>query len=251
MQSKKKLGIIGGMGARAGANFFQKLIDYSPAAKDQDFIEVIMHSNSMIPDRTRAIAYDECSPLNELIRSVKMLNACEVDLIVLTCNTAYFYYRDFIYHSDAPILNPAHLLRQFVEENDFRSIGLLGTTGTMNSRIFCNELEAINRRVVRLSKWEQENIFMRSVYMENGLKSSVISEEAIDLMYQAANLLISRGADLIVGGCSEVSIALQPDLLPLPYIDTMDLMAKTSVRVCYGHQSTTHKPLLYHGLQTN
>lgn len=145
MKSKKKLGIIGGMGARAGANFFQKLIDFSPADKDQDFIEVIMHSNSMIPDRTRAIVYEESSPLSELIRSVKMLNACDVDLIVLTCNTAYYYYNDFVYYSDARILNPAHLLRQYVEENDCRNIGLLGTTGTMCSRIFCNELEMINR----------------------------------------------------------------------------------------------------------
>lgn len=248
MKSNKKLGIIGGMGARAGANFFQKLIAFSPADKDQDFIEVIMHSNSMIPDRTRAIAYDECSPLDELIRSVKMLNACDVNLIVLTCNTAYYYYNDFVHYSDAPILNPAHLLRQFVEENDFRNIGLLGTTGTMCSRIFCNELESVNRQVVRLSKWEQENIFMKSVYMENGLKSSVVSLEAVDLMYRAAHLLIQRGADLIVGGCSEVSIALQPDRLPMPYVDTMDLMAKTAVLECYENQLTTYEHIPYHGL---
>lgn len=92
---------------------------------------------------------------------------------------------------------------------------------------------------------------MKSVYMENGLKSSVVSAHAIDLMYQAAYLLIERGADLIVGGCSEVSIALQPKRLPRPYVDTMDLMAKAVVRECYQNQLTSYEPILYHGLQTH
>ncbi len=106
----------------------------------------------------------------------------------------------------------------------------------MQTQIFCKELKKVGCQVVRLTEWEQENLFMRSVYMKNGLKSSVISPVAVDLMYQAAHQLIDRGADLIVGACSEVAIALEAERLPVTFIDTMDLMAKKVVQECYQPQ---------------
>lgn len=49
MKSTKKLGIIGGMGTRAGMSFMNKVVDYSPAARDQEFIEIILHNNHIHP----------------------------------------------------------------------------------------------------------------------------------------------------------------------------------------------------------
>lgn len=230
---KKKLGIIGGMGSRAGANFLQRVIDLSPAANDQEFVEIFLHSNSNIPDRTRAIVYGEACPLDEIIRSIGIMNDNEVDLIVLTCNTSYYYYDAFFQYTNARIINPVNLLGAYVTEHKFKKVGLLATTGTIQSGIFCQELKKRGCEVLKLEREEQEQIFMASVYMENGLKSSVISATAIDMMYMAADILIEKGADLLVGGCSEVSIALQQNGMKAPYIDTMDLLAKEVVRECY------------------
>src|SRR5580693_8367646 len=96
---KKKLGVIGGMGSRAGSFFLQKLIDYSPAEKDQDFLEIIFHNNSSVPDRTRAIVYKEASPLSHILRSVDLFNQNEVEVIAMGCITAYFYYDQIVSHT--------------------------------------------------------------------------------------------------------------------------------------------------------
>src|SRR4051812_41760806 len=101
MKNKKKLGIIGGMGSRAGSIFFQKIIDYSPADTDQEFLEIIFHNNSVIPDRTRAIIYNEVSPLNDILKSIDLFNQNKVEVIALGCITSYYYYNQIITHTRA------------------------------------------------------------------------------------------------------------------------------------------------------
>jgi aspartate racemase len=75
--------------------------------------------------------------------------------------------------------------------------------------------------------------------MKNGLKSASISEKAFDLLMAAASKLIGDGAEVIIGGCSEVSIALNQNMLSIPFIDAIDLMALESVNLCYDIKTET------------
>lgn len=233
MKSKKKLGIIGGMGSRAGAEFFKKVIDYSPAVYDQDFVEVILHNNASIPDRTRAIVYKEACPIQELTRSVQLLNNSGVNYIVLTCNTAYYYYNTLAALSNARIISPVELILAYIKSRGYKKVGLLATTGTIETGIYHQALIAQDIEIRTLNNHDREELFMKSIYMENGLKSSRVSVEAVTMMRQCGEKLIDMGAELIIGACSEVSIAISQDLLSIPYIDTMDLLARKVVQECY------------------
>lgn len=241
MKAKKKLGIIGGMGARASSIFLQKIIDYSPALTDQEFIEVILHSNAAIPDRTKAIVYHETSPVKELLRSVALFNENNVEVVALACVTSYHFYRDISTISNATIIHPVRLIRKHIKEtlSDVKRVGLLATTGTLKSGLFREEFEKYNLELVTLNEADQENYFMQSVYMKNGLKSASISEKAYDLLMTAASKLIGDGAEVIIGGCSEVSIALNQNMLSIPFIDAIDLMALESVNLCYDIKPET------------
>ena len=233
MRKSKKLGIIGGMGSRACSLFFNKVIDYCPAVKDQDFIEVIIHNNTAIPDRTRAILHNEPSPLKEIVRSIQLLDQSNVDVMVLTCNTSYYYYDEFSKYAVAKILHPVELVRQYVQENNFSKVGLLATSGTISSGIYHREFHKHGLPVLTLNEEEQEALFMQSVYMENGLKSSNISKRAIRLMQRAMDRLLEMGADTIIAGCTEVPLALNQDNVPVPFIDPMDILAKAVITECY------------------
>jgi aspartate racemase len=232
---KKKLGILGGMGSRAGALFLQRIIDFSPAETDQDFIEIILHSNSAIPDRTRAIINKEESPLSEILRSVSLFNQHKVDAIALSCITSYYYYLSIAEHTQARIMHPVLLVREFLAKHhpDCRKIGLLATTGTIRSNMFQHELEKVGIDVVTLNDADQHKYFMEPLYMKNGLKSAVISDEALALFMESTNILLAKGVDAIVGGCSEVPIALKQEKLPVLFIDTLEVLAKETVNYCY------------------
>ena len=234
--ASKKLGIIGGMGARASSQFLQKLIEYSPALSDQEQLEIILHSNSRIPDRTKAILYSKDSPLPEMLRSVKIFNENQVEVIVLACITAHYFYDQLLQHTNATILHPVQMVGEYLVKNHLhvRKVGILATTGTLKSALFHRELEKRGLTLVTLNEEDQERYFMQSVYMEYGLKSARISEEALDLFGKCIPPLLEAGAEIIIGGCSEVQIALNQKQVEMPFVDAIDLLAQETVHYCYN-----------------
>jgi aspartate racemase len=236
MYKRKKLGILGGMGSRAGALLLQKIIDYSPADSDQEFPDILFHNNSNIPDRTRAIVYNERSPVRCMLQSIDLFNENRVEVIVMGCVTSYYYYEQIREYTDAEIINPLHLIVDSIRNNyeSVNRVGLLATTGTIRSGLFQKYLDGCDVEINTLNEADQENLFMRSVYMKNGFKSAAISENAQLLMDQCVEALRLRGADLIIGGCTEVSVSAVRKTMSIPYIDVLDIMAKKAVDCCYG-----------------
>ena len=88
------LGIIGGMGPNASSLFYKMLIEKTPAAKDQDHMDLMMLSHASIPDRTAAILSgdkERIGYVRDLIRDdIIRLRAAGCDRIAITCNTAHY-----------------------------------------------------------------------------------------------------------------------------------------------------------------
>jgi aspartate racemase len=236
---KKKIGVIGGMGSRAGLLFLNKIIDYSPANSDQEFPEIIYHNNSAVPDRTQAIVNNGPSPSAQLNRSVDLLSACGVDIIALACITSYYYYGDLKNHTGVLIINPLIEMAETIKRKfkGIRRVGLLATTGTVNSGLFHKALGGIGTELVTLDKDEQERLFMQAVYMKNGFKSACISDEARSLMARSVDAIRAKGIDAVIGGCTEVPLGVEQSRLDVPYIDTLDLLARKTVASCYNTET--------------
>ena len=49
------LGILGGLGPAASCYLYQMIIDHTPAARDQDHIDLVISSRASTPDRTAFI----------------------------------------------------------------------------------------------------------------------------------------------------------------------------------------------------
>src|SRR5579872_1093317 len=156
MEFKRKLGIIGGMGARAGVTFLQKIIDLSPVYADQEFVEIIYHNNSHIPDRTQAILYKGVSPHKELLRSVRFLDRNKVDVMVMACMTSYYYFDELSKHTNAYFPDPIALLTRHLKIGFplLKRVGLLASTGAIRSGIFHRRLQQQDLLVVNLDETE-------------------------------------------------------------------------------------------------
>jgi aspartate racemase len=111
-----------------------------------------------------------------------------------------------------------------------RKIGLLCTSGTLRSQLFHAAFAGTGHELLTLDTNKQEELFMRSVYMDNGLKSAIISLEAYRLLDAAVQDLTRQGADLIIGGCSEVQLGLKHCTVNAPYLDTMDILAAATLK---------------------
>jgi aspartate racemase len=231
---KKKLGIIGGMGSPAAVSLLNRITMLSNAENDQDYIEVILHNNTKIPDRTAAILSNSLSPVNELSRSVNLLNSSGVDLIVLACMTAYHFYPQLTGISSCEILHPVSVIMEELSSNrkyaGKKKIGLLGSSGLLKSRLIQDYLEPLGYTIITLDEDEQQRYFMNPIYKAVKLNQTGESVRS-DFMYQF-ELLASRGAEVILGACSEIPLLISEDAVIPGYLDVFELLAKKVVKYC-------------------
>ena len=66
---KKVLGVLGGMGPLATVDFLRKLIEETPAVRDEDHIPVVVYSVPQIPSRPPAITGNGESPLPAMLEA--------------------------------------------------------------------------------------------------------------------------------------------------------------------------------------
>ncbi|MEZ2339436.1 aspartate/glutamate racemase family protein [Mucilaginibacter sp. RCC_168] len=235
--NKKSLGIIGGMGSQASSWLLQRIIHLSKAPTDQDNLEIVLHNNSSIPDRTLAIINDGKSPLQELQRSVNILNNCKVDVALLACMTAHLYHDELNKLFHGHLLNVAQLVFDEIINNPAyckgKRIGLIGSTGMITTGMFQKKLEPHGFEVIVLNSDEQQKYFMDPLYGDNGIKAGVTEGKVKQLFLSQLDILTERGADIIIGACSEVPLIVNENIA-YPFIDSFDLLARKTVDYCYN-----------------
>lgn len=238
---KKKLGIISGMGSHAGVWLFDRITRLSYAKKDQEYLDILIHNNSAVPDRTRAIVHRESCPLPELRRSIALFNQHQVEVAVMACMTAHYYWEDLARTFQGTLLSAVGLVAdELVNNPRFRGhakIGIIGTTGLQQSGIYRRALAPLGREVVALDEAELEEYFMKPIYGEGGVKSGIVTDQTRRAFARIIDLLRQKGAGVIVGGCSEVPLVLTGEM-PFPYLDAFELLARRAVDHCYNKRYT-------------
>lgn len=214
------LGVIGGMGPLATADFLAKLALATPAACDQAHIPVLMVGDCGTPDRSAALAGDGPSPLPRLLAAVDFLAAEGVELIAMPCNSAHAWYGELAERSARPVLNiiDACIERIRCRQRSARRIGVLSTEGTACQGIYSRRLaaqgfEAIVPTAAEFSRWVTPGIAR--------VKANAPAE-AQALLQAGADALFARGAEVVILGCTEIPVALQDTTRALPdrYVDS-------------------------------
>ena len=219
------LGILGGMGPLASADFVAKLIAATPAASDQDHVPFLLWSVPQIPDRNLALAGTGPSPVPAMLRGLHALRDAGCDLAVIPCNTAHNWYDDLARDAGLPILHMADAACAGLAAG---TVGLIGTRGTIGSGIYQQRLadRGIDCLVPDLA--ELDDLVMPGIYQ---VKQGDLTAAAAAFA-EVARRLARRGAASVILACSEVPPALS--VLPQgslpPTIDATAALAQACVR---------------------
>ena len=227
--SRQIIGILGGMGPAATADFYQKIIRATPAKGDQDHLRVLIFSNPQIPDRTAAIRGEGADPLPALVKSAEVLVRGGADFLTIPCVTAHHFYAALQRAVPIPIL---HLIGETVtamphEYPDLHRLGLLATSGTLQGRLFESYFEPQGFTILTPDPAIQAASVMESIY---AVKHGEPLERPRRLIREAAEHLLRRGAEAILAGCTEVPLILQDGDLSVPVIDPTWILAQAAVR---------------------
>jgi len=224
----KTVGVIGGMGPAATADFFHRLVAQTDAARDQDHLHVVIDSDPAIPDRTLALVGDGPSPVPDLVRIARRLEAMGADLLVMPCNTAHAFASDVARAVAIPLVSwvaeaVAHV--SAFQPRPARA-GVVATTGTIASGLYQLALGEAGIEALVPSDDEQTAV-MTAVY---GLKGGDPVQPAVA---RAVSSLAARGADVVLLACTELP---RVDLAgtEVPVVDPADVVARRVVALAGG-----------------
>lgn len=220
----KQLGIIGGMGPQATLDLYQKIINLTPASKDQDHLHIVIDSFAQIEDRTAFILGQGQNPLPKLIQSAKLLKNAGCEAMLMACNTAHFFADDIQKSAGVKILHIAKAALEAIKR-DFsgaKDIALIATSGTKKARVYDAILEANGLNSVAFSDEIQAKI-MSCIY--DGVKAGK-TKEFVPLFNQT---LKEIKADVYIAACTEIPLFL--DYLDAKYnfVDATLELAKVGV----------------------
>lgn len=230
MNGISTIGVLGGMGPEATNRLCALITAATPATRDQEHIPVITYNNSLIPERVGAISGKTMSPVPEMIRTAQVLEQAGADLLVMPCNLAHHFIDEVRARIRIPILNMIEETVAFVvaQYPQLQRVGLLASTPTIELGLYKNSFAKHERVVLSPAACEQETKVMEAIYGKRGIKSGYRAKPRALLM-EAAQQLSAKGAELIIAGCTEVSLVLKPERMPFPVIDPLEVIARVVV----------------------
>lgn len=230
MNEKKSpvLGILGGLGPMATAYFYELLIRHTDAACDQDHIDIIINSHATTPDRTAFITgrSDE-DPLAVMVDDIRRMKTYGADLVAIPCNTAHYFYDKLKASTDLPILNIMEETAAKLYSLGVKRAGILATDGTVYSGTYDRFLSSYGIDCIRPSAHDQKTV-MRIIYDE--IKNGKTPD--VDAFLSVSAHLLDAGADALILGCTELSLIKRQNALPRHYIDSLDVLAASTIEAC-------------------
>lgn len=230
----KMIGVLGGMGPEATVDFMAKVIALTPAAKDQDHIRMLVDHNPAVPNRQTAILGDGEDPGPALAEMAKRLEAAGADILVIPCNTAYVFASSVKAAVDIPLISIIDVTIDAILQRDssIKKVGVLATDGCLQGGVYQEALEKRSLVPVLPDSHELAELMV----LVNGIKAGDKSEAVTVAMRKLADALISRGAEAIVAGCTEIPLVLDASMLKVMLISSTDALAAETVLRAQGQR---------------
>lgn len=234
----KTIGIIGGMGPLATADLYMKIINFTVAEKDQEHVHVIIDSNPLIPDRTEYILYGGESPLPEIVKSIRRLEAADCDFLIMPCNTAHHIIDEIKATTKIPFINMMEETVKIVSrEYPGEKVGLLATDGTAKSGAYHKYFEPLGVDVI-IPKEHQKDVMD---YIYQGVKMGNL-EKDLKGIEMAIDEMEAMGATLFILGCTELSaVSERIRILGKVFLDPLEILAVRAIQVAGGKSKELRK----------
>ncbi|MBW2470265.1 MAG: amino acid racemase [Desulfobacterales bacterium] len=227
---EKTIGILGGMGPEATVDCYARIIQNTPAKTDQQHLRVIIDSNPKVPDRTAAITGKGPSPVPVLVNGCRALQAAGADFIIIPCVSAHFFLAEIRRQVKLPILSIYDAVADTISSDhpDMRTVGLMGTTGTISGGLFQKRLVSANVKSIVPDETRQSRVMAAIYDIKNAASPRSRKQITSDLVAVALSL-VSDGAQGIIAGCTEIPLALAQQHLSVPYFDALTILARAAI----------------------
>jgi aspartate racemase len=233
----RTVGVIGGMGPLATVDFFALLVRMTPADKDWNHLHIIIDNNPRIPSRSRAILFDEASPIPYMIDGARRLVAMGAHLVVVPCNSASHFLgpvREALREPGVPVLDPVQATAAALRAaGTSRRPLVLGGMVTHRAELYGKAMEGGDITPLRPTEPEQAEVAALIEALKKGDTGAAVIERTAAVIEAGR----ARGADGAILGCTEFGLIAEPLAatlaarlgLALPLYNSNELLARQTL----------------------
>lgn len=210
------VGILGGMGPAAGADFTrlfaeactERMRALGVSVIDQNFPEHWL-AQLPVPDRSRALAatgLEHDAPLDAMQSGLRRLASLGVTSVAIACNTAHAWHDAL--QASCPEVELLHMAREtaaHLAALGVREAGLLATIGTYRTELYGQALAGAGIRCIEPDD-AGKALLMRGIY--EGVKAGDMALARQCFEEAAASLAVAHPHIAFVMACTEIPLAL-------------------------------------------
>jgi aspartate racemase len=228
---REVIGVLGGMGPAASAEFLATLTRLTPASRDQDHLRVLVDSNPQIPDRTAFLLGRGPDPRPALVTGARGLRRAGATCLVVPCNTANIFAPHLAQRVRLSIVPWIPTATAAVPGRG--PGGIMAPEGKLRKCRKQRALRLAGRTAVLPTDVERAEL-MGVIYA--GAKKGASSRGDRAALVAVALAMAERGAEHLLLACTEIPLVLSADAdaWPVPATDPAIAVARRLTR--------THEP---------
>ena len=229
---KQTIGILGGMGPAASADFYHRLVliaqkEYG-AEQDTDFPAMHLYNLPLSGFDERGFVDPEAVKA-QLVHGVKLLADAGSDFIVIPCNTVHTFYSEMQEMVSIPIVSIVEAVVDEVLKHSFKTVCLLSSESARTYKLYETALKARTIGVISAADAEQEILNTIIHRVMAGLQGI----EEVEMLRSIIKRHEKEGAEAVILGCTELTLAITQNDIHLPLLSSTDILAHTALARAY------------------
>lgn len=230
----KTIGIIGGLGPEATADYYKEIIkrydELFPAA-NLNYPEMIIYSVSL----RRLLGWmetKEYSKAAEYISSaINKLKKAGADFAAISANTPHLLFNEISQLSELPLISIVNATREEAQKRGLRKPGLIGTKFTMQADFYSQAFREAGMEVVIPNAQQIERInYTLFTELEVGIFKKETENEYLGIIQE---MIDAHKIDSLILGCTEFPIMFtRNEYLGIPFLNTTRIHVHKIVDTC-------------------
>jgi aspartate racemase len=210
----RTIGVIGGMGPAATADFLGRLVAGAAAARDTDHPRVLVDSNPQVPDRNVAARGLGPSPGPVLAAMARALVGQGAQMLAMPCNAAHGWAADIVAAVDVPFVSMVDAALAEAQAHGPHRIGVLAVGATAALGLYgpalIGDLAVVQPAV-------------------DAIKAGARGDDVRAALAGEAARLVAAGAEVIIAACTEVPLVLAAGDVAVPFVDSTAALARATL----------------------
>jgi len=215
----KKIGMIGGFGPESTLEYYKLIMEiYRQKIGSNSLPEIVINSLDVY-ELVKMIEQQEWDAIaNWILDSINDLFKAGAEFGFISANTPHIVFNLIKDQSPIPLISIVEEAGKKVESLGINKVALLGTKFTMESNFYQEVFDKLDISIVVPDKQEQEYINNKII---NEIEIGIfLNETRNELLRIIQRIIESEQIEVVILGCTELSLILTKDHFGIPFINT-------------------------------